>query len=255
MSPQDCLHASDYAARSTLAPHAHDEPSLSVVVHGGFAERIGGSERAYARGHVAFFPAGVTHAQTFGPQGAREIIFRPRREWMDYLTDCKVALDTSPHVNAPDFRNLGDRLLREIRLDDAVSTLAREGLMLEIVAAFGRGCGPRAADAPPPAWLRAARDFIHENALEPLSLDEVARAAGRHQIHLAREFRRHFGASIGAYQRTLRTEHAARLLLRSDLTISEIALECGFSSHAHLCREFRAHFGTTPSCYRGAFRN
>jgi len=250
MSLQDCLRASDYGAKSSLAPHAHGEASLSIILHGGFVERIGGDERAYARGHVAYLPAGVTHAQTFGVQGAREVIFEPRREWMDYLTDCKLALEAAPYANAPDFRRLGDRLLREIRRDDAVSTLAREGLMLEIVAAFGRGCDPRGSAVSPPAWLRAARDFIHENALETLNLNDVAKAAGRHQIHLAREFRRHFGASIGAYQRRLRTEHAARLLLGPHLTISEIALECGFSSHAHLCREFKAHFGTTPSRYR-----
>jgi AraC family transcriptional regulator len=50
--------------------------------------------------------------------------------------------------------------------------------------------------------------------------------------------------------RALRIEHAARLLLGTCMSISEVALESGFSSHSHLCREFRARLGVTPSRYR-----
>jgi AraC family transcriptional regulator len=103
-----------------------------------------------------------------------------------------------------------------------------------------------------PAWLRRARDFVQEHAFTPISLARIAQAAGRHEIHLAREFRRHFGVSVGGYVRQLRTEEAARLLVHSRRDIAGIALACGFSSHAHLCREFKARFGITPSRYRGS---
>jgi AraC family transcriptional regulator len=243
----------DYGARTSMSSHAHEEASLSIVVRGGFLERIGRGERAYGRGHVAFFPAGVKHAQAFGAEDARQVTFQPRADWIDYLADCKVALDAAPHASSAVFRRLGDRLLQEAGADDAFSTVAREGLVLEVVAAFGRSClSP--PPARPPAWLVAARDFLHAKALEPVSLAEVAKAAGRHEIHLAREFRRHFGASVGAYQRRLRTEHAAERLLDPGASLSDIAFECGFSSHAHLCREFKAQFGVTPSEHRAASR-
>jgi AraC family transcriptional regulator len=83
---------------------------------------------------------------------------------------------------------------------------------------------------------------------------QIARAAGRHEIHVAREFRRFFGCSAGTYMRRLRTEEAERMLLKRSVSISEIALTCGFASHSHLCREFKAHFGVTPSEYRLARR-
>jgi AraC family transcriptional regulator len=234
-----------------MAPHAHDEPSLSIVVHGGFVERIGPGERAYARSHVAFVPAGMIHTQSFGAEGARQVTFRPQNDWIDYLADCRIAVNDAPHVRATVFGALGDRLLRESRNADAFSALACEGAMLEVVAAFGRQCTATAPrPARPPAWLNAARDFIHANALEPLDTAAIARAAGRHEIHLAREFRRCFGAPIGAYVRRLRIEHAARLLRQGGQSVSEIAHACGFSSHAHLCREFKAQYGVTPSGWR-----
>jgi AraC family transcriptional regulator len=240
----------NYDAATSMPGHHHDAPGVSLVVRGGFLERIGGRERDYARGDVAFLPAGVTHSQAFGAGGARQVIFQPEADWIDYLAECRVALEEAPHVRSPAFAQLGDRLQQELRHDDAFSNAACEGMILELVAAFGRACAAERRDASPPAWLRVAREFIHAHALEPVSLAEIARAAGRHEIYLAREFRRYYTMSVGAYLRRLRIEHAARLLLQPDLALSEIALASGFSSHAHLCREFKAHLGATPSQYR-----
>ena len=250
MLTQPCPTVRDYGAGTAMAPHAHDQPSFSVVVGGGFEERIAGGARDYARGHAAFVPAGARHAQRFGPRGARQITVRPPEAWIDYLNDCKVALDEAPHARAEVFCGLGDRLLYEIRQGDAFSAVACEGLMLELVAAFGRRSRTETDATRPPAWLRRAQDFIAAHALTPLSLSAIAADCGRHEIHLAREFRRFFGVSVGDHLRRLRTDHAAYLLRSSRLGLSEIALESGFSSHAHLCREFKRRMGATPSRYR-----
>ncbi len=244
------LRVSRYEPSTSMPRHRHDEPSMNIVVGGGFLERIGRSERTYARGYAAFCPAGTVHSQVFGRSGARQIIFTPRESWLAYLADSRLDLDSAPFIGAVAFGHLGDRLLDELRLADGYAPVACEGIVLEIVAAFGRRREAARRAATPPAWLRAARDFLHEQALGPLSMAEIARAAGRHEVHLAREFRRHFGTSIGGYLRRLRAEHAAEMLRRPESTISEIALASGFSSHSHLCREFKARFGVTPSHYR-----
>ena len=253
MIDRTAVRLARYAPGSAMPPHEHAQPSFNIVVGGSFLERIGREERRYAAGFVSFCPAGVTHSQQFGPAGARQIICTPRRDWLEYLADCRVDLARSPYAGATLFRALGARLLQELHSPRDLSALACEGMVLEAIAAFGRSRleAPGAA-ARAPAWLRAARDFLHENACAPLPLARIAQAAGRHEVHLAREFRRFFGASIGEYLRRLRCERAAQLLVepRSTHTITEVAVRCGFSSHAHLCREFRSRFGLTPSQYR-----
>jgi AraC family transcriptional regulator len=250
MLAQTELRLANYPPCLAMAPHSHDTISMNIVVRGDFVERIGRGERHYARGHVALFPPGMTHSQQFGAAGARQIIFRPAESWLDYLADCRTNADSAPHYAAPAFRILGDRLIGEMQNEDGASSLAREAILLEILAAFGR-TGTRASARPKiPVWLRAARDFLHENASEPLTLKEIAVAAGRHEIHLAREFCRYYGMPVGAYLRRIRLENAAHLLLERHESISTIALDCGFASHSHLCREFRAAFGVTPSEYR-----
>lgn len=250
MFSSDCLRVGEYAPHDTMPPHSHDDASFGVVVGGDFVERVGKSERYYASGCVTFGPAGVTHSQQFGANGARQIIFAPEQPWLAYLSDCRVKLDDSPFASAPVFRHLGEKLLDELGSDDEFSGIACEGIALEIIAAFGRAGVAVHPVSSPPAWLRAARDFLHENAGATVSMKQIAHAAGRHEIHLAREFRRYFGMPVGTYLRQIRTERAALLLRHTRSGITDIALSCGFASHAHLCRVFKAHFGVSPSQYR-----
>jgi AraC family transcriptional regulator len=244
------LRMAQYAPLAAMPPHSHDDASFGVIVGGDFVERIGKSERRYESGFVTFGPAGVTHSQQFGADGAKQIIITPDDAWLDYLADCRMPLADAPFAQTADFQRLGVKLAGEMAHDDTFSAIARESIVLEIIAAFGRmGVAP-SSSTQPPAWLRAARDFLRDNAGETLGMKKIARAVGRHEIHLAREFRRYFGLSIGAYLRRVRSEKAAGLLLRSRADITQIALACGFASHSHLCRVFKAHYGVSPSQYR-----
>ena len=243
-----------YAPRQVMPAHSHDEPLMSIVLRGEFRETIGKSERFYSHGHASFFPAGRAHAQNFGPAGARQIIFRPQQDWLAWLSDCGTPLDSAPYAAGPEFSLLGGRLLRELENEDALSEVARQGILLEIVAAFGREESGKGPMSRVPPWLSRVREFLHENACRSVTLREIARAAGRHETHVAGEFRRFFRTSVTGYLRRLRIQQAARLLADDEQEISAVAFDCGFSSHSHLAREFRAFYGLTPSAWRSMSR-
>jgi AraC family transcriptional regulator len=232
-----------------MAPHHHEEPSFIVVVGGTYLESIQGSEAAHASGHMLFYPAFTTHSQHFGAGGARKLVFTPRASSLDYLRERGISMDTARYVDAPEISQLAHRLLAEQRSDDTFTPLAMQGLLLELVAAFARSERPREGSAKP-EWVRMVRDFVHENAEGNLSLEEIADKAGKHPVHVAKEFRRHFGVTIGAYRRQLRLQRAESMLLRAAIDLTEIALACGFASHSHFCRAFKAAYGVTPSQFR-----
>ena len=243
------LRVTNYPARGRMAAHHHEEASLIVVVGGVYLERIQGAERQHGVGHMLFYPAFTTHSQCFGAEGARKLVFTPEASWLEYLREHGMSLEAARHVESAAVSQLAQRALAEMRHGDTFAPLAVKGILLELVAAFGRkeqavGLGG------PPLWLREAREYIRENAERNPSVESMAARAGKHPVHLAKEFRRYFGTSIGAYVRQTRLEQAQAMLLRKDVDLTEVALACGFASHSHLCRSFKAAYGVTPSEYR-----
>jgi len=250
MFEQMDLQVRDYPALHAMPPHMHDVPSMGIVLGGGFDERIGKAERHYTRGHIAFLPAGVIHSQRFGGSATRQIIYQPEKRWLEQLAACGGTFRDAPHLHDVAFCHLGEKLLRELREPDGFSVMVCEGILLELGAAFARGYAVAARPRRPPAWLARTRDYLHARAFSSVRMKELARIAGRHDMHVAREFRRFYGMSVGDYMRNLRLDSAALRLSNPRADICEVAFECGFSSHSHLCRAFRRHFGMTPSQYR-----
>jgi hypothetical protein len=64
---------------------------------------------------------------------------------------------------------LGTRLYREFWTDDAVSSLTIEALVTEVLADAARRATPN-AQRRPPRWLRQAKELLHDQFVEPLSL-------------------------------------------------------------------------------------
>jgi transcriptional regulator GlxA family with amidase domain len=82
------------------------------------------------------------------------------------------------------------------------------------------------------------------------AVDAMARAACFSPRQFHRLMVQHFGEAPGSHQRRLRLDRGAWLLLTSNATVLEIALETGFESHETFTRAFRARFGETPSSFR-----
>jgi AraC family transcriptional regulator len=147
---------------------------------------------------------------------------------------------------------LANKLYREFQGMDELSPLAMEGLALELIAEALRGINRGQQGAP--AWLERAREVLHAQFAERLTIGEVAAAVSVHPTHLAREFRRRHQKTIGEYVRQLRIEFACRELASSDAPLSEIAIAAGFFDQSHFSRTFKQINGMSPASYRRTFR-
>jgi len=244
------LRVTDYPAGAAMAPHSHEELSLIVVAAGTYLERIDGREAEQRRGSMLLYPAGAIHSQRFGPRGVRKIVFSPDASCLEYLREHHVVLDRPRSVTLEGTTDLAERVIAESRRGDAFAAMALEGLAMELVAAFARWTDtPRRPKAP--AWIISVRDAVQDAAAESPSLGALGAMVGKHPVHVAREFRRQFGISIGEFRRRRRLERAAELL-ESRISLTEIAFRCGFASQSHFCRAFKAAYGVTPSQRRRA---
>jgi AraC family transcriptional regulator len=226
--------------------HHHDDAWLCVVVAGRYEERIRGRISQHGPGDMLYCPAFEQHAQQFHNKGAA-VLIAPSALAIGHLGE-NLRLADAPCSRSAAAADLGLRMAAELQQYDDFSPLIVQGMVMEAVGWFQRRDDRPAATSLP--WLREAKAFIEHHCSDPVSIDDVARVAGRHPVHVSRAFRQAFGQSIGECIRGARTRHAARLLLASRQPIAEIAAECGFCDQAHLSRSFKKVFGTTPGLYR-----
>jgi AraC-like DNA-binding protein len=106
---------------------------------------------------------------------------------------------------------------------------------------------------PPARHLLRAKDLADARYFEPLTVADLARAAGLSPAHFSREFRRTFGEAPHQYLLTRRLERAAALLRNTDRTVTEICFSVGLSSMGSFITSFRRVYGVAPVAYRDAF--
>ncbi len=90
---------------------------------------------------------------------------------------------------------------------------------------------------------------------EDISLDELAAEARLSAFHFARMFKESLGVPPRVYLTQLRIEKACELLEHTDVPITEIALEVGYSSNQVLARVFLKHRHMSPTDDRRAVRD
>jgi AraC family transcriptional regulator len=92
--------------------------------------------------------------------------------------------------------------------------------------------------------------LIEQNLSSPLDLETLARASGFSPYYFHRIFSALMDESPQAYIIRQRMERAANFLIKSPaLTMTEVALQTGFSTPSNFARSFKKHFGCTPSEY------
>jgi AraC-like DNA-binding protein len=95
--------------------------------------------------------------------------------------------------------------------------------------------------------LRRATDYIEDNCLRGIRLEELAGLLGISQSHFSHAFKASTGIAPHQWQMNARLRKAKDLLLRGEQPLTEIADETGFADQAHFTRVFRKNFGTTPA--------
>ncbi|GAA6616095.1 helix-turn-helix domain-containing protein [Scytonema sp. NUACC26] len=98
--------------------------------------------------------------------------------------------------------------------------------------------------------LQQAIDYIHTHLDRDLSLTEIAQVINISPVYFARLFKRAIGTSPHQYVIQQRVERAKEMLLKTDLTIADVALQVGFSSQSHLTQQFKRFTGITPKQVR-----
>jgi AraC-like DNA-binding protein/ligand-binding sensor protein len=101
-----------------------------------------------------------------------------------------------------------------------------------------------------PPLVQRAREYIDKHKTEPLSLTDVAKAAGASVFHFCKVFRKSTGIKFTDYVARVRLEDARTQLVNPNKRISEVAYDVGFQSLTQFNRMFKRVFGQSPTEFR-----
>jgi AraC-like DNA-binding protein/FixJ family two-component response regulator len=107
----------------------------------------------------------------------------------------------------------------------------------------------------PQRLVRQAMAFIHENYGEAISRSEIANTLNINEQYLTRCFNKELGVSPIVYLNRYRMRQARLLLEKGQLSVTQIALEVGFSSQSYFSRMFQREVGVTPKAYQRGERS
>ncbi len=139
------------------------------------------------------------------------------------------------------------------RLNRGVASVLQKGLFTveetleRVMAALERK--RKSASEPHRAVLKAMA-YMHDHYPEPISRSDVATYVGLSERHLTRCFRQETGLTPIEYLNRYRVKRAKALLEAGDKSVTEVAMEVGFSTSGYFTRVFRQEVGMSPRAYQ-----
>jgi AraC family transcriptional regulator len=103
-----------------------------------------------------------------------------------------------------------------------------------------------------PWQIRKVTNYVDAHLGRTIRNEDLAALARLNPSHFGRAFRNSFGEPPHEYLIRRRVERAQGLMLSSDASLSDIALDCGLADQSHLTRLFRRIVGDSPRAWRRA---
>lgn len=217
--------------------HLHGAPVFIAGVHGPFRLRLPGGDWTACRGAV--IPAGVRHALDLA--GEPLAVFYPEPDVAGLAALTRLGRGWSEREQILVGEHPALATFRELYDDPA--SVAWSGEALDDLLAFA--LGPAASPPLDPRLARIVR-FLEEHPDDLTGASTLARAQGLSVSRFLHIFSGQVGVPFRRYRIWNRVRAAMRLALRGG-SLTDAALDAGFSDSAHFARCFRETFGVTPS--------
>lgn len=237
-----------------IAREGFDDLCFEAVVGGRGRLRMAGAEITLRPGVCYLYGPGVPHEFSCDPEHPLRkyfVVFRGEA-FEGFLQELSMEPGTVLETTRVDAlcAGLDEMIARGERRTRWSQRLC--GLLLRAVLGMAREDALDAGVADTRAYrtFRRVRDFIEVNHLELGSLEEIAKRCDLDPAYLCRLFSRFQEETPYQCLTRLRMEHAARLLLDTEMTVKEVSERLEFSDPFHFSRVFKSVHRVPPSRFR-----
>ena len=242
------------AGKSCFRPHWHDRMELLRVRSGNLRIEIGGETQTATKGGLIIIPPKVLHsAFAVGEDVDYDVLMFDVRSFYNDTDICKNILpaifdgraDFRKIIYNPDAINCMDSIC--YKKDETFGTIADIYKLLGIL--IGEGL-VEIRTQPKNAVINKMIEYLEDHFAEEVTVSDLCDYFGYSAPHLCRKFKDATGASPMKYLMIYRLESACKKIIAEDKSISNIAMEYGFSDSNYFARCFKKHFGVPPVEYR-----
>lgn len=253
--------------------HKHEDYQLRMIIKGSGVCMVGEYLVEYQKGDILFVGRNVPHCsslyeQSMEKDGLSESLilqFHPDLfplkidDLPDYMYINRVLAQSQSGLIFKD-ENLGIKVGLLMKRITKVTGVEKIYSLFKILELLGKSdSGSLISENPFDSKntfcenqesLQRVYDYLYRNIKEEITLTDISDYVKLTPAALCRSFKSKTRMTIFQFLNKIRIENACKLLIYSDLTISQIAYESGFNCMAYFNRQFKKTTNTTPSEYR-----
>lgn len=246
--------------RYQMIHHWHPETELVTVRRGKLVLSVDGASIELNEGQFLLIPSGAVHSGI--PINSHyECVVFDRRFLLNLLKGPSYPqikqLFTTPRI-LPGTPEL-DRWFQALRNPQFGFEAEALSALYGLIARWLKDSPTSSVDLPrrKPRLIAFERAvlYLQEHFSEQISLKDIANAAELSENYFGEYFKNVTGETPIQYLNKYRIEKSAEALREDEKSITEIALECGFSDLSYFIKTFRRHYGTSPGNYRKQKKN
>lgn len=241
--------------RYQMMHHWHPETEILAVRRGTLTLSLDGTAICVQAGNFVLIPPGTVHSGI--PENCRyECVVFDRRAILGILKG--TCYDRIKQIlNAPTVLPCTpelDRWINALRTPEpgfeAEAVSGIYGLISRWLKSPPQSTVPLPHRKPRLIPFEQAVLYLQEHFREPVSLADLAKAAGLSEKYFGEYFKSITGETPIQYLNEYRIERAAEALAEEEKSVTDIALECGFNDLSYFIKTFRRHYGVSPNFYR-----
>lgn len=164
-------------------------------------------------------------------------------------------------VFRPFYTNVYENILNELQeltsLENNVRDLFISEKLMGLLAQVMNDCQNRDANKiiPPKSLILVdIKKYLDEHFCDKISLDELSKLFYIDKYYLTRRFKQYYGTTVNTYLQQLKITHAKHLLRFSELSVEQIASECGVDDPNYFARLFKKIEGISPGEFRRSWK-
>lgn len=249
--------------------HWHEELQFILVTHGTIEIRLLGKSFLVSKGSGFFINSGLIHEIHPIDKGSIFICWNTGTSGFDEHLQEKIirALieeQTIPYLRLDPHNTAYNQILKLISDSFTKFEEAKSGFELLISSNYLR-CLYELVNSMDSfnsvkvqvydQRIKQLLHYIHSHYKSKITLDDLSRLIYLSTAETNRLFKKYMRSSPFAYILDYRLERSVELLVRTQSSITEIALETGFSNVSYYIKKFKLKYNTTPLKYRESNRN